>query len=767
MFQRFDEECKKVLKKAKLEMQELKHPFVGSEHLILSILSFQNLKITEKLNEYNVTYSVFKEELINTIGIGNSLNSYFIYTPMLKRVIENAILDTKENNLLEVNVNSLFLALLEEGEGVAIRILSNLGVDINELYLEFENKEIGNSKYKSKKKLSIYDHSINLVEKAKEGKIDPVIGRDKEINRLIEILLRRNKNNPLLIGEAGVGKTAIVEGLALKIANREVPESLLDKKILSVSMASLVAGTKYRGEFEDRISKIIKEIESNPNLIVFIDEMHSLVGAGGAEGAIDASNIFKPALARGKFKLIGATTIKEYKDSIEKDKALNRRFQTILIEEPNYEATCDILFKIKPLYEKFHQVVVPDAIIKDIVGLANKYIFNRKNPDKAIDILDEVCASCSLKKDKNFEKLEQLKKDYQKMNQEKNDYIIKHDFLNAFKIKETEIVIEDKINKLYLKNSQRPKKVVTKEDIARIIKAKSNIPVYEIDKESARSLKNLEANLKDKIFGQDEAINIICQETKKIKLGLKQKNSPISFLFTGKSGIGKTELAKQYASILKMPLIRIDASEYRESHAISKIIGSPPGYVGYESSNTILDDIKNNPYSVILIDEIEKASTSFLNLFLQIFEEGFITNSSLEKIYFNHAIIIMTSNITASVNAIGFTSEKEKFIKNKLENALSFEFVNRIDHIIQFNELNEETIKQIIKQELLGAKKKFKEQGIKLTISDQVIEEIFAKSNHEKNGARYIKKLLENKLDSIVIDSLLNGNEKVHVKTLS
>ena len=766
MFQRFDEEAKKVLKKAKLEMQELKHPFVGSEHLLLSILSFNNLKITQKLNEYNITYQIFKEELINTIGIGNSLNSYFLYTPMLKRVIENAIIDTKEDNLNEVNVNSLFISLLDEGEGVAIRILNNLGVNIDELYQEFINKE-ENSKYKNKKKLSVYDHSVDLCQKAREGKIDPVIGRDNEINRLIEILLRRNKNNPLLIGEAGVGKTAIIEALALKIVNKEVPDSLLDKKILSVSMANLVAGTKYRGEFEERINKIIKEIESNSNLIIFIDEMHSLVGAGGAEGAIDASNIFKPALARGKFRLIGATTIKEYKESIEKDKALSRRFQTILVKEPNQEETKNILLKIKPIYENFHKVIIPDSLIDNIVELTSKYIFDRKNPDKSIDILDEVCATRSLIKDKNTEKLIILKNEYENIINKKNNYIINHDFLNASKLKETEIILEDKINKLYLKNTKENKKIVSLEDISKVIKSKTNIPVYEIDKDSLKHLKDLEINLKQKILGQDEAINSLCNETKKIKLGLKNTKKPISFLFTGKSGIGKTSLVKEYANLLKMNLIRIDGSEYKESHTISKIIGSPPGYVGYETSNTILDDVKNNPYSVILIDEVEKISPSVLNLFLQILDEGFITNSNLEKIYFNHTIIIMTSNITSNTNSIGFNQDKEKVIKNKLDEVLNPEFLNRINHIIQFNPLTKDTVMEIVSKEIADIKKKFKEQGIKLVINNQIIEEIINLSNYEEKGARNIKKIIEDKIDNIVIDNILNGISNIKISTLN
>ncbi len=766
MFQKFDEECKKILKKAKLEMQQLKHPFVGTEHLLLSILSNKDLKITLKLNEYGVNYDKFREELIATIGIGNSLNSYFIYTPLLKRVIESSILEAKEDNLFEVNINTLFLAVLDEGEGVGIRLLSNLGVNIDDLYLEFLEKNDEKSKYKGKKKLSIYDHGVDLVEKAREGKIDPVIGRDMEIERLIEILLRRNKNNPLLIGEAGVGKTAIVEALALKIYKKEVPDALLNKKILSISMANLVAGTKYRGEFEERISKIIKEIESNPNLIIFIDEMHSLVGAGGAEGAIDASNIFKPALARGKFRLIGATTIQEYKESIEKDKALNRRFQTILVQEPNLKETLNILKKIKPIYENFHGVIISDDMIESIVNLSNKYIFDRKNPDKAIDILDEVCTSRSLKKDKLSLKLESLKKEYESVNKKKNECIINHDFLNASKFKENEIILEDKINKLYLKEQTGIRKNVTLNDISKVIKAKSNVPVYEVDKESMKALKNLEINLKNIIIGQDEGIEKLCHETKKIKLGLKNDNKPISFLFTGKSGVGKTSLAREYANLLNMHLIRLDMSEYKEAHTTSKILGSPPGYIGYETGTTVLDDVKNNPYSVILIDEIEKSSPSVLNLFLQILDEGFITSATHEKVYFNHTIIIMTSNITSSVNQIGFNEDKSLDIKNKLGEVLKPEFLNRINHVIQFNDLSDNIVRIIIKKELSNVKKKFKDQNIKLQIDEMIIDDLLKQSNYETSGARGVKRIIEDKIDNLVIDNILNGVNKVTIKSL-
>lgn len=761
MFQKFDEDTKKVLKMAKYEMQELKHSFVGSEHLLLSILSNKDLDLTIRLNSYNINYENFKETLINLIGVGNSLNSYFIYTPLLKRIIENAILDSKEDNRFEVNLNDLFLSFLDEGEGVGIRVLTSLGINIDDLYLDFIN--IKPCKGKSKKKLSLYEWGYDLVQKALENKIDPVIGRDQEINRLIEILLRRTKNNPLLLGEAGVGKTAIVEGLALKISNKSVPPQLLNKKIISLSLASLVAGTKYRGEFEDKVNKIISELEENPDLILFIDEIHSLVGAGGAEGAIDAANIFKPALARGKLKLIGATTLAEYKDTIEKDKALARRFQTVLIKEPSLEETKIILKKLKPIYENYHQVIIKNDIIDNIVKLTNKYIYNRKNPDKSIDILDEVCIYRSLTKDKKMQKKENILKELDLTLKEKNNYLLKHDFKEASKCKNQELILEDKLNELQIKENDLIKKEVSINDVLIVINKKTNIPIYSFNTKNVSKLQKLEKDLNKVIIGQEEAIKVIVKETKLLKFGLKSNEKPVSYLFTGSSGIGKTELVKEYARLLNMPLIRIDGSEYKENHSISKILGSPPGYVGYDNHISLIDDIKTNPFSIILVDEIEKSCNSFLNLFLQLLDEGFITTSTGEKVYFNNSIIIFTSNITTNTSMIGFNQDKEKVIKDKLTNILSIELLNRINHVIQFNKLTEDNIRCIIKNKIMNIKNKFKDYNIVINISNNFIDNIIKLSNYKEYGARKINKLLEEKIDDIVIDSILNNEKKVKI----
>ena len=759
MFQKFDENTKKVIKNAKIEMQNLKHSFVGSEHLILSILSNSKLSINSLLKEYNLTYNNFKYQLLKLIGEGNSLNSYFIYTPLLKRIIESAILDAKENNISEVNVEILFLAILSEGEGIGIRVLKNLNINVDELYLDLKNREKISKQFKNKKNLLVNEYAINLNEKAKNGQIESIFGREKEINRLIEILLRKNKNNPLLIGEAGVGKTAIIENLALKIYKKKVPTVLLDKIIYSISMSNLVAGTKYRGEFEEKVEKLVNELEQNPNIILFIDEIHSLVGAGGAEGAIDASNILKPSLARGKLKIIGATTLKEYKNSIEKDKALNRRFQTILINESSIEETKDILKYIKKSYEIYHGVVIKDDIINNIVNLSNKYIFNRKNPDKSIDILDEVCVKKSLIKDKKEIKLDNLNRELEQVKMKKNDYIIKHNFEKATILKEQEMKLENQINNIINKMSIR--KEITMQDVYNLIETKTNIPIYKINHNSLKKINELNNKLKKVVIGQDEAIDKLFFEFRKKNLGLNNSNKPISFLFTGKTGVGKTKLVKEFANLLNINLIRIDASEYKEEHSISKIIGSPPGYVGY-SDYSVLDEVKNNPYSIILIDEVEKSCSNFLNLFLQILDEGFITNSLQEKIYFNHIIIIMTSNISEEINKIGFNNNVS--IKNNLNDYFSIELLNRINNIIRFNELKEDDIKLIVNKELKYVKNKFKIQGIDLIIQKNIVKEIINMSNYQEYGARKIVNIIEEKINNIVINNLLDKNKKIIIK---
>ena len=758
MFVRFSEEVRHILKMAKAEMQALSHPFVGSEHLILSILKYDNT-ITIKLKDYHINYDIYKKELIKTIGIGKSKNDYFIYTPLLKRVLEEAIIDTKESNLKEVSLNTLFLSILDEGEGVGIRLLNKLGIDIDKLYDELSSRDT--SKVLSKK-LYINECGIDLCKKAKENEFDPLIGRDKEVNTLIEIICRRNKSNPLLIGEAGVGKTAIVEELAKRIVNGKVPEKIKNSRIYSLSMASCVSGTKYRGEFEERITKIVKELENNPDIILFIDEIHTLVGAGGAEGAIDASNILKPALARGNIKVIGATTINEYKDTISKDKALNRRFQTITINENTDNETKNILYNLKDIYEKYHHVIISDVVIDKIIELSNKYIFDKKNPDKAIDILDTVCTKVSIKENKDIIKINKLKEELDILKKEKNNLIIKHHFNEATIIRNKEIIIESNLNSISLKNKKQRKRKITISDVATVIEDKTNIPIYEVH-DNIKKIAGLNKYLKNIIIGQDNIIDSLTDISKKIVLGLKS-NLPYSFLFVGKSGVGKTMLVKEFSNYMKIPLIRLDMSLYKESYSISKIIGSSPGYVGYNEYNSLLDKVRNNPYSIILLDEIEKAHSEVINVFLSILDEGVIVDNHGEKVDFRNTIIIMTSNIGSDRDNIGFNSPNNK--EEDIRNILSTIFVNRINKVCYFNNLNEKNIVNIIKRKIDYIKKKYSMYDIKITINDKIIKDIIKESDYIIYGARKLNKILEDKIDNIVINSILKKDKKVVINNL-
>lgn len=767
MFSKFTEEARKVLVSAKKEMNDLKHPYVGSEHLLLAILKNKNSNIAKKLKEYNLDYNSFRKEIINVIGIGTEVTEWYLYTPLLKKVIEDAMIESKEEKT-EVTVEMLFSSLIHEGEGIAIRIMLSMNIDFDSIMEEFNVKSAG-KKIKSKKKLMIDEFGYDLNKKVRQDEIDPVIGRNNEIERLIEILCRRTKNNPLLVGEAGVGKTAIVEELSRRIVQGLVPYQLKNKRVVSVSMSSLVAGTKYRGEFEERITKMLKELETDNNVIVFIDEMHTLVGAGGAEGAIDASNILKPILARGKIKIIGATTIEEYKKYIEEDRALARRFQTIMIEEPDMNKTKDILLKLRPIYEKYHNVLISDEVIDTIVKLSSKYIYNRKQPDKAIDILDEAAAKVSVAKDKNINNLKTLKEELGNIIEKKNKAIIEQDFNNAAILRKSENQLETKINKLEeqkLKNKNT--KVVTKKTIAEIINIKTKIPVYELEQENFKNILKLKKEMSNKIKGQDEAIDKLYQISKRIKLGFKEDDKPVSLLFAGPTGVGKTLLVKEFSRLLvgSDNLITLDMSEYKEEHTISKIIGSPPGYVGYSNKNTVVEVIKNKPYSVILVDEIEKAHPSVINLFLQILDEGRIKDSRGNSIRLDHNIVIMTSNIGFNKNTIGFNESNNNIIETKIKDFLSPEIMNRIDDIIIFNKLSRKDIFDIVVKKLKDVKERFKKNNVDIHISHKVIEQIINESKFEEYGARKIDKIIRAKVDNIIIDELLLGKKKFNIQSI-
>ena len=762
MFSRFSEEAQKALILAKKEMNNLRHPYVGSEHLFLSILSMKDLEITKVLASYNITYEVFKSELIRIVGVGKNANQWFLYTPLLKRVIETAILNSKEKGEVEVSVNELLLAILEEGEGVAIRLLIGLNIDVDEIY----NSISKDSKVSNKaihKKLLVEDFAVNLNKKVVGNEVDPVIGRDDEIKSLIEILCRRGKNNPLLIGEAGVGKTAIVEELARRIVEGNVPKPLKGKTILSLPMANLVAGTKYRGEFEERVSKILKELEENDDIIVFIDEVHTIVGAGGAEGAIDASNIIKPALARGKIQLIGATTTYEYHNFIEKDKALNRRFQIIMIEEPTKDKTKEILKKLKPLYEAYHFVSISDDIIDLIVELSSTYIYEYYQPDKSIDILDEVCTKASLLESKNDTELLKINTKLQEVISNKKKAIIKQDFdlASTYKEKEKELLTKKNELELNLMTKRKPKKI-TKEMVADVIYLKTKIPVYEINKSSRKIINDLDKNLKKAVLGQDDIITDLCNRVKKVRLGFQEKPHIESFLFCGRTGVGKTLLVKEFAKLLygKSNFIRLDMSEYKEAHTVSKIIGSPPGYVGFDNHLTVLDTIRMHPHSVVLLDEIEKASSEVMKLFLQVLDEGVLTDSRGRKVRFDNVFLFMTTNLGYSNDSIGFTESKNNV---DIEEFLGVEFVNRIGKIYYFNDISSDVIHKIVEKRLNVLIEAFKKKDLKIKISPTIVDKVIEESNYEKFGARRVDKVIDEVVTPIIVDAWYNGKKEITV----
>lgn len=757
MFGNFLEEARKIMVIAKEEMYNLKHPYIGSEHLLLAILKNNN-EISKSLLEDNISYKKFKEEIIEVLGVGKDYPNYFLYTPLLKRIIENAIIDSKENNNGEVTIYHLFSSLLEEGEGVAIRILLGMGADLDSLYKNFSYKLIGNKKGNKRYKSILEDIGVDITKKASLGLIDPVVGRDKEIKRMLEILSRRCKNNPILIGKAGTGKTALVEQLSRLIVNDEVPNNLKNKRIISLDMSQVVAGTKYRGEFEEKMKKIIKEVSEDDSIILFIDEIHTLVGAGGAEGAIDASNIFKPALARGDLRCIGATTIDEYKKFIEEDSALDRRFQKIEIKEPNSATVLEILKKLKPVYESFHHVSISENLLSQIVNLSKKYIYNRNEPDRSIDILDEVCAKVSLKETEENKEYKKLNKALKEIITNKKKAIINGNFDDAFMYKTKENQINSKLNDLDLKVLKNEKKVVTIDDIATIISDKSKVPIYEVLSDNKKVVEIMKKDLQESIIGQDEVIDKLLMLAKKIKLGFLKENKCYSFLFVGSSGIGKTKLAKIFGKHLVGidNVIKIDMSEFSEPHSISKFLGSPPGYVGYENNNTILEEIRNKPNSVIIVDEIEKASKEVTSLFYQILEDGKIKDSKGKEVYFEHSIIIFTSNIGYLTNDIGFNSNKDN---RKLKEEFSVPFINRIDSVIKFNKLTKEDITKIIHNQINDIKNKYKKYDIE--IKEDIYDKIINLSEYEDFGARKIDKIIKDEVENKIIDAIIEEKDNI------
>ncbi len=703
MFNNFGFISSSILKEAEKERYLLSHPYVGSEHLLLAILKSDN-ELKTKLSEYNLTYKRFRDELIKVVGIPKKNIDVNLYTPLLKRVISTALNDAKENNEGKVTPTHLLLAMLDEGEGIAIRIMIGLDINLDDLYDELKVKP----STISSSKLELYN--VGTILNDKVDSFEPVIGRDTEINNLIEILLRKKKSNPLLIGPAGVGKTAIVEELARRIKNNDVPESLENKLIVELPMGDLVSGTKYRGEFEERLTKIIKEVIKNKNIILFIDEVHTISNAGGAEGAINASDILKPYLARGDIKVIGATTIKEYERFIAKDKALERRFEMINIKEPSLEETELILKGLKDCYEKHHNIKITNKNISEIVHLGNKYLHTKKNPDKTIDLLDSICAHVK-RKSTTKESTKELETKLQNLINEKEKCVLASKFNEALDICLEIKDLEDKISKT--KNNIPGS--ISLEDILYIIENKSNIPMF-INKEQI--ITNLTTSLKNNIYGENNAIKKLINNIS--QYFNSEKN--LKILLVGPSGVGKTSSIKLISKELKNTLIRLDMSEYNLETSVNKLIGVSHGYVGYED-DYIFNKVKYNPYSIILVDEIEKAHPSVLNLFLQIMDEGFIHDSHGEIIDFSHTLIFMTSNAYKNIN-VGF-GEKS----NNLTETFSEEFLGRFDDIITFDALTKEMVIDYLKDKL---------EDISIDYN-----ELLKEVNYTKYGFRYINKIID------------------------
>ena len=747
MFSQFEEDAQKVMLDAKVEKEKLRHPYIGSEHLLLAILSHKDLDLTKQLKKYDITYDIFYKEIIDSIGMGSKTNKWFLYTPLLKRILEGAIYDSHDNNEDKVSVLRLFLSLLEEGDGVAIRILMVMNIDVEALYDVFAVKI--KKKTRKSNKLLIEEYGINLTEKAKAGEIDPVSSRDEEIIRLQEILIRKTKNNPVLIGEAGVGKTAIVEGLALKISEGKAINKLENTRIYSVSMASLVAGTKYRGEFEERINKLIKELESVDNVIVFIDEVHTLVGAGGAEGAIDASNILKPALARNKIKIIGATTNNEYNKFIAQDAALNRRFQKIEVNEPDFNKTKEILKNLKSTYEKYHHISISDDKLDMVIKLSNEYINDRKQPDKAIDILDEACTKKIVIGNREDGKKTRYRERLREILEDKNKAIKNGDFEKASSLRKKEQQLENSLNKLELYNSP---KELDEETIIRVVEDKAKVLINK--HYSKEGLNKIAREMKKVIIGQDIIIDELIRET---KLNSYKKNRVHSYLLTGTTGVGKTSLINIYKDKFYDEALRLNMEEYKDTSSLTKLLGSPPGYVGYDH-DCVFEKVRKHPRMLIIMENIDKAATVIKKVVKEIMEKGKIENNKGEEIDFNNCTILMTATI--DTRGLGFVDDGKETIINKY---FSKEFLSKIDKVFMFEKLTNKGIKMIIENKLTEMRKYYLEKGIALSFNRKIIDEIVSESDYVKYGASRTDMIIDSKFSEIIIDRILAGEKEIMI----
>jgi ATP-dependent Clp protease ATP-binding subunit ClpC len=750
---------------------DLGHTYIGSEHLLYGLVAEKNSTSSCLLIKQNISKGLISSTLISKIGKGNKtkLNSKDI-TPKLISIIDNANFEKKLLGASMIGSEHLLLSLLKQKECYALKILSDNGiipmVFYNECLINITKAGVSPNTSNSINKNNTFleKYGVNLTAHASEGKISPCFARDDEINRIVQILLRKTKNNPCIIGEPGVGKTAIVEGLAYLISHNQVPQELATKQIYMLDISSLVAGAKYRGDFEDRIKNVIKEASNNKNVIVFIDEIHTIIGAGAAEGAIDAANILKPSLARGDILVIGATTISEYNKHIQKDSALERRFAPVIINEPSAQTTIEILKKIATKYEEYHNIVIPEKLLTLIVELSDKYITNRFFPDKAIDVLDEACVVSKLMSNSIQLSMSEIEKQLNSYCDDKINALKNQDFERASKIRLLEKDLEKEKDLIINKSSYNDKIILNSDVIKKVVSNLCGVMISDVNSHEKDSLGRLRENLSKKVIGQDDAISTVCNAVIKGRLGLKNHKRPIGvFLFVGPTGVGKTELCKQLSSHLyssNSSLIKLDMSEYSEKHSVSKLIGAPAGYIGFEEGGTLENALKLSPNAIILFDEIEKAHSDIYNILLQIFEDGTLTQSDGKVLNFKNCIIIMTSNIGVSSkkNATGFGQVEENQSNDIIKTIKTYfkaEFINRIDEIVIFNKLKKEHLVQITRLLIEELKANLKQNNVNLTIDELCINEIANKSNCEEYGAREIRRFISKNIEDLVCDFLM------------
>lgn len=786
MFNRFTQRSQKVLQLAQEEAIRLKHESIGTEHILLGLIREGSGIAAKALEAIEVDLKVIEAGIEELVGAGKEeVGPIVNYTPRAKKVIELSVDESRKLGHSYIGTEHLLLALIREGEGVAARVLNNAGVSLNKarqqvLQLLGSTEQAhnnGNNGAAPASTPTLDGLARDLTQIAREGTLDPVIGRSKEITRVIEILARRTKNNPVLIGEPGVGKTAIAEGLAQQIVQNEVPEILRDKRVMTLDMGTVVAGTKYRGEFEDRLKKVMDEIRQAGNVILFIDELHTLIGAGGAEGAIDASNILKPALARGEIQCIGATTLDEYRKYIEKDAALERRFQPIQVDEPSVDEAIQIIYGLRDRYEAHHRVKITDAAVEAAVKMSDRYISDRFLPDKAIDLIDEAGSKVRLRSYTTPPNLKELEAKLEAIRSEKNASVQSQEFEKAASFRDKEQKLKDELEKM--KNNWKEKQgkeesEVTVEDIAAVVSMWTGVPVSKLTQTESGKLLKLEDKLHERVIGQSEAVDSISRAIRRARAGLKDPKRPIgSFIFLGPTGVGKTELARALAEVMfgdEDAMIRVDMSEYMEKHSTSRLVGSPPGYVGFDDGGQLTEKVRRKPYSVILLDEIEKAHPDVFNILLQVLEDGRLTDSKGRTVDFRNTVVIMTSNVGADAlkfnKYVGFNLTEGgktdyKDMKGKmleeLKKAFRPEFLNRLDEMIVFHSLEKEHLKQIVSLMTEQLAKRLKEQGIELEITEAAQDKITTEGYEPEYGARPLRRAIQKHVEDRLSEELLKG----------